>query len=222
LSAAAPTNSAERLAANRANALSTGPSTEEGKARSSQNARKHGFYADPSSVACPEDAEELARLREDLIQFHQPLNSQEMLVIDKTARAQQAVLRAYRLESAVFASLLVPAPASEDQTPSANPLGDNFLRMDPKAWSGLLRYKAHADNAYHRAVDELDSPQVHPPPSPPAFAGRRAERTHRAPAARSRQATTARPPARARECPAGPEPARRVRSEQSGLLSLRS
>jgi len=156
MSTAAAPISEQRLAANRANAaLSSGPRTEEGKARSSQNARRHGFYADPA-VANPEDAAELAQLREDLVAFNQPINSQELVVIDKIARAQQAILRAYRLESAIFASLLNPATAAEGEPPSANPLGDNFLRMDHKIWSGFLRYKTHADNAYHRAMDELD------------------------------------------------------------------
>jgi len=136
--------------------ISTGPRTEEGKARSSQNARRHGFYADPNAVASPEDAAELARLQEDLIAFHRPLNSQELLVLDKIARAQQAILRAYRLQSAVFASLEVPSPTPEDGPPAGSTLGDNFLRLDHKIWSGLLRFQAHADNSYHRAVEELD------------------------------------------------------------------
>jgi len=136
--------------------ISTGPRTEEGKARSSQNARRHGFYADPNAVASPEDAAELARLQEDLIAFHRPLNSQELLVLDKIARAQQAILRSYRLESAVFASLEVPTPTPEDGPPAGTTLGDNFLRTDHKIWSGLLRFQAHADNAFHRAMAELD------------------------------------------------------------------
>src|ERR1035438_5383832 len=54
-----------RLAANRANALkSTGPRTPEGKASSSQSARKHGFTAANYAVVHLEDVQELSNLND--------------------------------------------------------------------------------------------------------------------------------------------------------------
>jgi len=51
-----------KLEANRANAqLSTGPRTEEGKARSAQNARKHGLSARQLAIA-PQDRDEFEEL----------------------------------------------------------------------------------------------------------------------------------------------------------------
>jgi hypothetical protein len=91
------TVSPEQLAANRANAASsTGPRTPEGKARSSQNARKHGFTASSFAVV---------RL-EDLIATYHPVNSQELFALERIALAQQAILRAARLEAGFLTTCL--------------------------------------------------------------------------------------------------------------------
>src|SRR5271157_1013558 len=103
------TVSPDQLAANRANAdRSTGPTTPEGKLRSSQNARKHGFTATSFAVVHLEDLNEVANLREDLVALYHPVNSQELFAVERIALAQQAILRA--------ASRPVSSP-----TASANP-----------------------------------------------------------------------------------------------------
>ena len=74
--------SPRRLAANRANAArSTGPRTLEGKARSAQNARKHGFRASTFAVVRLEELDEIARLKADLVAVYQPVNSQELFAL---------------------------------------------------------------------------------------------------------------------------------------------
>ena len=84
----------KQLAANRANAAqSTGPRSPEGKARSAQNSRKHGFTASTFAVVRLEDLDEVARLREDAIAVYQPVNSQELFAVERIALAQQALLR---------------------------------------------------------------------------------------------------------------------------------
>ena len=71
--------SEKRLSANRANAVrSTGPRTDEGKARSAQNARKHGFTASNFSVLRLEDPGELDALRAEAIHVYRPLNAEEL------------------------------------------------------------------------------------------------------------------------------------------------
>ncbi len=81
--------SASQLAANRANAArSTGPRTPEGKARSAQNARRHGFAAANFAVVRFEDLQAVANLRADLIAVYQPVNSQELFAIERIALAR--------------------------------------------------------------------------------------------------------------------------------------
>jgi len=87
-------------------ALSTGPRTPEGKARFSQNARRHGFTAADFAVVRLEELEAVARLKDDLVAAWQPVNSQELFAIERIALAQHALLRAARLESGLFTTCL--------------------------------------------------------------------------------------------------------------------
>ena len=89
-----------QLAANRANAAhSTGPKTPDGKARSAHNAVKHGFTASTFAVVRLEDLQEIALLKSDLLSTYLPVNSQELIALERIALAQQSMFRAARLES---------------------------------------------------------------------------------------------------------------------------
>ena len=93
--------------ANRANAArSTGPRTPEGKARSAQNSRKHGFAAADYTVVRVEELQAVANLRADLVAVYQPVNSQELFAIERIALAQQALIRGACLESGLFTACL--------------------------------------------------------------------------------------------------------------------
>src|ERR1035441_6217213 len=171
--------SPEQLAANRANAVkSTGPRSPEGKTRSAQNARKHGFTGSTFAVVRLEDLQEVAHLKDDLVAFYQPVNSQELFAVDRIALAQHALLRAARLESGLFTTCLNSCydPFGEPMvlmneelagngdieiTRAQNRnylLGEGFHRMASKSnsWSLCLRYQAQAERQYRRAVEEFD------------------------------------------------------------------
>jgi hypothetical protein len=171
--------SPKRLAANRANAAkSTGPRTPQGKARSSQNARKHIFTASTFAVVRLEDLQEIARLREDLISVYQPVNSQELFALERVALAQHSILRGARLESGFFTTcldasfdnggeptrLMTPAIAGDgdiEVTRAQNRnflLGDGFHRLsrESNSFTLLLRYQAQAERHYRRAIEEFD------------------------------------------------------------------
>ena len=171
--------SEEQLAANRANAAkSTGPRTPEGKARSAQNARSHGFTASTFAVVRLEDLNEVAHLRADLTAVYQPVNSQELFALERMALTQQAMLRAARLESGLFTTCLDTSLNGEGQpfTPMSPELAgdgdieitraqnrnyalaDGFQRMvrQTNGWSLFLRYQAQAERHYRRAVEEFD------------------------------------------------------------------
>ncbi len=85
--------------------------------------------------------EELARLREDLMAFYQPANSQERIAVERIALAQQSILRAARLETSLFTS---PAAAEGLHT-----------ILETEGFKNFLRYQAQAERAYRRAVAEL-------------------------------------------------------------------
>ena len=122
----------KQLAANRANAAkSTGPRTPEGKARSARNARTHGFTASTFIVDRLEELDEIARLKQDLVAVYQPVNSQELFALEQIALAQQTMLRAYRLESGLFANCLEMA-LNDSATPISrwSPISDVGLPLD--------------------------------------------------------------------------------------------
>ena len=87
-----------------------------------------------------EPSEELARLRDDLIAFYRPAGSQERMVVERIALAQQSMLRAARLEASLFASA---------------PEGELYTILETEAFKIFLRYQAQAERSYRLAVKEL-------------------------------------------------------------------
>ncbi len=168
-----------RLAANRANAAkSTGPRTPEGKARSSQNAVKHGFRAASFAVIRLEDIDEVANLKADAVAFYNPENAQELIAVERIAMAQQMIFRAGRLEAGLFTTAMNESldrynypvqPMDEamvgchdlDICKSQNRnycLGVGFRRMaqESNIWSVMLRFRAQADREYRRALEDFE------------------------------------------------------------------
>ena len=173
--------SPKQLAANRANAAhSTGPRTPEGKARSAQNSRKHGFTGSTFAVVRLEDLQEVDHLRADLIAVYQPVNSQELFAIERIALAQQSMLRIAHLESGLLTTCLNEAldtsgqlfiPMSQDLVGDgdieitkaqnrAYALADGFHRMTSNkrsnTWPLFLRYKAQTEREYRRAMEDFE------------------------------------------------------------------
>jgi hypothetical protein len=172
--------SEKQLAANRVNAAhSTGPRTPEGKARSAQNSRKHGFTASAFAVVRLEDLQQIAHLRADLMAVYQPVNSQELFAIERIALAQQSMLRIAHLESGLLTTCLNEAldtsgqlfiPMSQDLVGDgdieitkaqnrAYALAEGFHRMTSNkrsnTWPLFLRYKAQTEREYRRAMEDF-------------------------------------------------------------------
>ena len=176
-----------RLAPNRANARkSTGPKTPAGKLRSAANACRHGFAGNNFAVVRLENPDDIDKLKADLVAVYQPINSQEMLAIERAAMAQNSIFRSYRLESGIFSACLnesldrrsdnvlitmtpdMIGPTEKftkiercDITRSQNRnygLGAGFHHFVQKAntWSLFLRYQAQAERNYRRAIEDLD------------------------------------------------------------------
>jgi hypothetical protein len=167
----------KRIAANRANAArSTGPRTPEGKTRSAQNARKHGFTASRFAVVRLDEIDSLANLRDDAIATYQPVNSQELFAVERIALAQHALLRCAALETGLHTEAMneiiardgVPKNLlSEDITYDTNAtqaqnlslcLAIGFARVSRKseAWRLFLRYQAQTERLYRRAIEDFE------------------------------------------------------------------
>jgi hypothetical protein len=102
-----------------------------------------------------ESPEELARLRESLIAFYGPINSQERFAVERIAMAQQSVLRAARLETSLFT-----AQSADDL--------HALLRLE--AFKVLMRYQSQAERLHRRAVQDFLALKAQRPvaaPDPP-------------------------------------------------------
>jgi hypothetical protein len=110
-----------------------------------------------------------------LIATYQPVNSQELFAIERMALAQQAILRAARLEAGIFTSCLNDALDGVDRpfnpmnkelcedievTRAQNrnyALSEGLQRIanHTNVFTLFLRYQAQAERQYRRAVEEL-------------------------------------------------------------------
>jgi hypothetical protein len=130
-------SSAAQIAANRANALhSTGPRTEEGKAKTSRNATRHGLCAGIALMADESEAKaEFEQLHADLREEHQPVGPTEDILV-------------YKMAENFFA-------ANRAQVLLAERLDFNDHEDDSKQVSLMLRYHTTADRGFYRALNEL-------------------------------------------------------------------
>ena len=91
-----------RDAANRGNSLrSTGPRSQEGKARSSQNSLRYAFLS--RELLLPgEDSKQLSKLRERLREEFKPKGPTEEILVQIMVSDLWRLGRLYRVESAIF------------------------------------------------------------------------------------------------------------------------
>ena len=125
--------SPKQRAANAANAQhSTGPTTPEGRARSSQNAFKNGL-ASGRIIIDGEDIAEFQALCERLAAEHRPLTETETILVQAMAKHHWLENRAQRLQAAAF---------------------DNAGGLPPEL-PLLIRYETTHHRAFHKSLDAL-------------------------------------------------------------------
>ena len=96
----------ERAAQNRKNAQSsTGPKTDQGKAISSQNAVKHGFFA-KNDVISGEDLAAYEQHRQDIYDEFVPLTPTESVLTQRIASLTWRLMRADRLQTTTINTLV--------------------------------------------------------------------------------------------------------------------
>ena len=135
--AAHPTAPSPADIARRNGALSQGPITEAGKARSARNATRHGICASSAAPVDPEDAAALAALRAAMLARHQPLDEAEAHWVEELVFVAWRQRRLRVLEDAVLAQ-------TGTETVPALP-----------SLATLIRYRGRLDRDWRRATEEL-------------------------------------------------------------------
>ena len=145
---------------------------------SSADEVKHGFCSSSFVVVRLEDLKEVAHLKADLVACYKPVNSQELMALQRMAISQQQMLRGARLEAGLFTSALDEAldqrgdpirPMSVDLAGDGDieiaraqnrnfAAAEGFRRIAKESdnWALLIRFQTHAERQYRRAVEEFD------------------------------------------------------------------
>jgi hypothetical protein len=151
--AAVPVSNARAEASRRNGAKSRGPKTPEGKARSAQNALKHGLRAQKYVVLPEEDAHEFADLEAAMIEELAPVGVLQTVLARRVAVAAWRLARADRIEVELFAHRSWGA--------AANP-GLAMIRdgNGTRSFETLLRYRGAAMAEFWRALRTLKALQA--------------------------------------------------------------
>jgi hypothetical protein len=154
LRAAVPVSSARAEASRRNGAKSRGPNTEEGKARSAQNALKHGLRAAKHLVLPEEDGAEFAALEAALLEELTPVGTLQTLLARRVAVAAWRLERADRLEAEVL----------EFRSYAGANAGLALIRdgNGTRSFETLLRYRGAAMAEFWRALKTLKALQAEP------------------------------------------------------------
>ena len=139
--------SAARQSANTANArLSTGPKTPEGKARSSENARKHCLTA-AELVVGPEDREEFEAMLADFQSDVAPQGVIQQTLFDELVSAAWNLRRIRRMETELCAGAATYLDLLDDDQVQT--------KLDR-----LARHKSRIERTFHRSLKELKALQT--------------------------------------------------------------
>jgi hypothetical protein len=134
--------SERKLQANRRNATrSTGPKTEDGKRRASQNALRHGAFSRRVLIR-GENADDFDQLRKDMLLRLNPRDAIELRLAEQIIASQWKL---QRLESAEQALLAATSDSIKQKTRSE-------LKKDLSYWRGDVEYK-------RGEVQRCDSPE---------------------------------------------------------------
>ena len=143
----------QRLA-NRLNAQkSTGPRTPEGLARSSSNSYKHGLTA-RHSVLSYEDRVAFEEFRADMIDEHQPVGTQELLLVTQICEAWTRIMRIRGMEIDLYERDLADC---ESATPNMTLLA--CTEESRREHERLRRYESQANSLYFRSINTLSKLQ---------------------------------------------------------------
>lgn len=142
-----------QIEANRQNAVkSTGPTTIEGKARSSKNAMKHGLLS-KDLVVHGERPSEYQTFRQNLMDTFHPEGPIELLLVEKIASYMWRQRRAIQAESIFFHKGLSKEWGRQS-------LENFFQGRDGECLQNITRYEAAIEKNFYRAMHQLKELQT--------------------------------------------------------------
>jgi hypothetical protein len=146
-----------QIEANRLNAQSsTGPTSAEGKARSSLNALSHGFYS--KHLLLPdEDPAELELLRSSLIDSYQPEDGAELQLVERVIACEWKLHRLEKME-AVTVQRGSEGLADLERLSRMSQRLDNMLHKAIKALRELRKEKRQQEQSQTSEADVWNEP----------------------------------------------------------------
>ena len=134
-------SSEKQVAANRQNSLKGGVKSEEGKAVSRLNARKHGIFA---AALTPEDTEDCAGIEEELIASLRPVGRVEEMLVEKIALTYLRMQRCARAEAEFHAQTWEEPnaklnPYALGQLQNARSCGARGVAFDEKRFERMVK-----------------------------------------------------------------------------------
>ena len=113
--------------------------------------RKHTFNPADFAVKGLETPEGISKLRDELIAFYRPANSQELFAVERIVMAHLSLRRCAALEDGLFAHL------GQSRQDVNYRLAVGFSRFESSVWTTFLRYQAQSHDSYRRAIQMLES-----------------------------------------------------------------
>ena len=139
-----------------------GPRTEQGKARVSQNAVKHGMTSTKMFVLQNENKGEWEQMLADCVQEFQPATRFEIRLVEEIAFANWRLRRAWTNENALYDTEMEDGAeafaAKYAQADEGVRQGAAFRSMADKsrALPLAIRYEARLERSYKRAIKTLE------------------------------------------------------------------
>jgi hypothetical protein len=138
--------SEKQIEANRQNALkSTGPKSDEGKAKSRMNALRHGLTAG-QAVLPHENEDDYEKLRDGMLESYAPENSAEQALVEELANAYWRLMRLHRVETRYWDNLGGSYNRADEG------IAEALLQTPDRQMRNFFRYYAQVEHSYYRAL----------------------------------------------------------------------
>jgi hypothetical protein len=149
----------KQIEANKRNAQkSTGPTTEEGRSRSSRNALKHGLTAEQVTIK-GEDPKQFEAFRGDILESLCPQGAIEEQLAERIVFCWWRLRRVSRMEADIVAEEHRDADEfNASSILAGNMRGAGFVaaKLIAEPFQNLSRYETTIERSLHRALHELE------------------------------------------------------------------